>query len=197
MHNFWDQRYSIEAYAYGEEPNKFITEEMAKLNPGRILFPAEGEGRNAVYAATQGWQVSAFDPSTEGRKKALQLAGKHNVEIDYRIASYDDINYLDDYFDCIVLVFAHMPANKRTAYHQKLAGFLKPGGSLILEGFSKEQLNYSSGGPQNLEMLFSEAEIQNDFSGFSSLVVKKTKILLDEGLYHKGPASVIRAVGIK
>jgi SAM-dependent methyltransferase len=197
MNNFWDQRYSTEEYAYGEKPNQFIQEELAKLNPGRILFPAEGEGRNAVFAADQGWQVWAFDPSTEGRKKALQLAGKHNVEIDYRIATYENMDYPKNFFDCIVLVFAHMAPHQRNRVHQKLAGLLKPGGHLILEGFSKEQLNYPSGGPRNYDMLFSEEELQHDFSGLSKLSITKTETYLEEGLFHQGPASVIRVFGVR
>lgn len=197
MNNFWDQRYSIEAYAYGEKPNQFVSEELAKLTPGSVLFPAEGEGRNAVFAATKGWQVSAFDPSEEGRKKALQLASKHNVEIDYRLATYENVAYPPLLFDCVVLVFAHMPADKRSIYHRKLSNYLKPGGRLILEGFSKEQLQYPSGGPGNIDMLFSEDELETDFAHFSNLKIRKTETYLDEGLYHRGPASVIRVQGIK
>ncbi|WP_340113203.1 class I SAM-dependent methyltransferase [Maribellus mangrovi] len=107
--NFWDERYAAKEYAYGETPNEFVKTQLSKIQPGNILGPAEGEGRNAVYAATQNWKVSAFDPSSEGRKKALQLAKKHNVNIDYRFATYEEVNFQTENFDCIVLIFARMP----------------------------------------------------------------------------------------
>ena len=197
MNNFWDQRYSIADYAYGEQPNQFVKEQLDEIKPGKILFPAEGEGRNAVFAAKQGWNVSAFDMSTEGRKKAIKLSNKHNVMIDYAIGSYENIVYPENSFDCLVLVFAHMPGSVREIYHQKLSTFLKPGGQIILEGFSKEQLNHSSGGPKNYDMLFSEKELENDFAHFSELKISKTETNLNEGLFHKGTASVVRLVGVK
>lgn len=79
--NKWDKRYSSEEFAYGEEPNKYLKQQLDKLKVGTILFPAEGEGRNAVYAALLGWNVFAFDISKEGKKKALQLAKSNNVMI--------------------------------------------------------------------------------------------------------------------
>ncbi|MCE4565237.1 class I SAM-dependent methyltransferase [Maribellus sp. CM-23] len=197
MNNFWNERYSTKEYAYGEKPNRFFKEEISKLKQGSILFPAEGEGRNAVYAATLGWQVKAFDTSTEGREKALQLAEKHKVKIDYRIESYEQISFRPESFDCIVLIFAHMPAAIRQKNHQQLLEFLKPGGTIILEGFSKEQINHKSGGPRDREMLFSAEELRNDFRDLSSLRMEETDTLLDEGPFHQGLASVIRLIGRK
>lgn len=197
MNNFWDQRYSIKDYAYGEEANQFLRDELPKLTPGTILFPGEGEGRNAVFAAKLGWNVLAFDASKEGKEKAIKLSNKHNVDIDYTVRSYENVEYKQNSFDCIVLVFAHMPSDMRELNHKKLSTFLKPGGRIILEGFSKEQLNYSSGGPRNYEMLFSEKELENDFAHFSELRIRKTETVLNEGLFHKGRASVIRLIGIK
>lgn len=197
MNNFWDERYSTKEYAYGEKPNRFFKEEISKLKQGSLLFPAEGEGRNAVYAATLGWQVSAFDTSTEGREKALQLAKKYEIEIDYRIESYEKTSFLPETFDCIVLIFAHMPAALRETNHQHLLEFLKPGGTIILEGFSKEQINRESGGPRDKQMLFSAEELKNDFRGLSSLYIEETDTVLDEGPFHQGLASVIRVIGKK
>lgn len=197
MNDFWNDRFGTKEYAYGEAPNSFIKQELAKLKPGRILFPAEGEGRNAVYAATLGWDVTAFDPSLAGKKKAELLAAKHNTQIDYQILGYENVNFPVEHFDCIVLVFAHMPPAKRNEYHKKLTSFLKPGGKLILEGFSKEQIKNNTGGPQNLAMLFSKQELQNDFSEFSEKYISETETVLNEGPYHQGTASVIRVVGIK
>ncbi len=197
MNDFWNERFGTKEYAYGEAPNNFVVEELKKLTPGKILFPAEGEGRNAVYAATQGWKVTAFDPSIEGKKKSELLAAKHRVKIDYQIADYENIEFAKESFDCMVLVFAHMSPEKRNEYHKKLMTFLKPGGILILEGFSKEQINKNTGGPQNIDMLFSKEELQTDFSNFSDLNIIETETKLDEGPFHQGKASVIRVVGSK
>lgn len=197
MNDFWNKRYSSQEFAYGESPNNFVKQELEKIKPGKIIFPAEGEGRNAVYAATLGWEVSAFDPSIEGKKKAELLAVKHNTQIDYQISTYQDVDYPSEYFDCIVLTFAHMPPLKREEYHKKLTDFLKPGGTLILEGFSKEQIKKNTGGPQNIEMLFSPKELQNDFGEFRNLSITESETILDEGPFHQGVASVIRIVGVK
>ncbi len=192
MTNIWNERYSSEEYIYGIEPNIFFSEKLIQLKPGKILLPAEGEGRNAVFAAKQGWQVTAFDNSIEGQKKALQLAEKEDVSISYLIDSYDSANLPFEYFDCIALIYTHMPPEKRTVYHQKLASFLKPGGFLILEGFSKNQLQYNSGGPKDYGMLFSVEELKSDFSDFNIIQIEETEIELKEGTFHDGKASVIR-----
>jgi len=197
MIEFWNERYSTIEYAYGEAPNNYVKEQLAALAPGEILFPAEGEGRNAVYAATLGWQVTAFDSSTEGKKKAELLAEKHNVIIDYKIASYENVKFSKNQFDCIVLIFAHLLPLKRQEYHSKLASFLKPGGMLLLEGFSKKQIHRNTGGPKNVEMLFSKKELNDDFSKFSELTITEKDVILDEGPFHQGTASVIQLLGVK
>ncbi len=197
MNDFWNERYSTVEYAYGENPNEFYRQQLLQLKPGKILFPAEGEGRNAVYAARLGWNVTAFDTSTEGRKKAIELSIKHNTEINYLIEAYDTIDLPKESFDCIVLIFAHIHASFRTEFHRKLASFLKPGGILIMDSFSKEQLFNESGGPKNVDMLYSSEELKKDFSDFSELEVVKIETELSEGDFHRGSASVIRVLGTK
>lgn len=197
MTEFWNQRYASVDYAYGTLPNLFYKENLEFLPPGKILFPAEGEGRNAVFAAKSGWNVTAFDLSTEGKKKAELLAGLNNVKIDYTIGNYENITFPLIHFDCIVLIFAHMNPGKRNEYHQKLMSFLKPGGLLIFEGFSKKQINRNSGGPRDIDMLFSSEELLYDFGSFSELTITETDYCLNEGPFHQGLASVIRTLGIK
>jgi SAM-dependent methyltransferase len=192
MTNIWNERYASDEYIYGTEPNVFFSEKLIQLKPGKILLPAEGEGRNAVFAAKKGWQVTAFDNSIEGQKKALHLAEKEGVSISYLFDSYDSANFQTAYFDCIALIYTHMPAGKRTFYHQKLVSFLKPGGYLILEGFSKNQLLFNSGGPKNYEMLFSVEELKSDFHDINIIQIEATETELKEGTYHNGKASVIR-----
>lgn len=194
MNEFWDSRYSEKGYAYGTEPNEFFRQELGRLSKGKILFPAEGEGRNAVYAARKGFDVYAFDFSNEGKKKALNLANQYGVDIRYQVDTFDSALFPDEYFDVIVLVFAHMPPHKRQQWHRKVAGFLKPGGTLILEGFSKDQLQFGSGGPPTIEMLFSTDELRKDFTDLQVVSLDKKIVQLNEGPYHQGDASVIRGV---
>jgi len=195
MSKFWNERYALKEYVYGTEPNRFFEAQIHKLPPGKILFPAEGEGRNAVYAAKKGWGVYAFDDSTEARKKAENLATLSGVSIHYKTTDFEHIHYPKNNFDCIVLIFAHFHPLKRKEYHQKLISLLKPGGTILLEGFSKKQIDYNSGGPRNIEMLFSREEIEDDFSLLSEVKPEEFLIKLDEGTYHQGFASVIRMVG--
>lgn len=195
MNQFWNERFATDEYVYGTKPNEFFKNQLGKLQPGKILFPAEGEGRNAVYAAGQDWNVTAFDSSSVAKNKAEHLAREKGVAIDYRIADYENVSFPEESFDCIVLIYAHMHPLKRKEYHQKLASFLKPGGTLILEGFSKQQIENNTGGPRNAEMLFSEEELRSDFGFFSELAVSETEITLDEGPFHQGKAAVIRVVG--
>lgn len=198
----WDDRYREEEFAYGEEPNEFLKGQLEKLAAGSILFPAEGEGRNAVFAAKLGWTVSAFDISAEGLKKAEKLAAKNNVTIDYQIGELQTLGYRDEQFDAIALIYAHFPADLKSQIHGQLDRYLRPGGTIIFEAFSKTHLEYlakdpTMGGPKDIESLFSIDEIKTDFPNFDALELTETEIDLNEGLYHVGKGSVIRFVGIK
>lgn len=194
---FWNERFAQAQYAYGKEPNTFIAEELADLTRrGKILFPAEGEGRNAVYAATQGWDVYAFDTSTEGKKKALELAAEFGVELSYELKSYADFDQTEMY-DVIVAVFNHMPAEIRPIVHRNYLRALKPGGVLILEGFNKRQLGKLTGGPKSLEMLYDIDTLMEDFGSLKIEKLKETTRVLAEGPYHSGQAELIQFVGTK
>ncbi len=195
MKEMWNKRYAQEAYVYGKEPNDFFKQELLKLTPGKILLPAEGEGRNAVFAAKQGWDVYAFDNSSEALKKAERLTKEHKVTLLYRQTSFDEITYPADFFDVIGLFYAHTLS--RSTYHQKLIPFLKPGGLIILEGFSKKQIQNKTGGPRNVEMLFSREELLSDFNTLSLVTVEEKEVELNEGEHHKGAASVIRLIAKK
>ena len=198
----WNERYSQEAFAYGEAPNHYLQEQLTKLPVGSILFPAEGEGRNAVFAATIGWNVSAFDISEEGKNKAIKLAKKNEVTINYQVGGLEKLNFETEQFDAIALIYAHFPANIKSAYHKKLDRFLKKKGTLIFESFSKKHLDYVTanenvGGPKDIESLFSIDEIKADFPNYTILELVEQEIQLNEGLYHNGTGSVIRFVGQK
>lgn len=198
----WDDRYDAEEFAYGEEPNDYLKEQLTKLKPGAILFPAEGEGRNAVFAAGNGWEASAFDISDKGRDKALKLAEKSNVALDYRVGELPLLQYDAESFDAIALIYAHFPAEIKSAYHKTLDKYLRSGGWIIFEAFSKKHLDYLAvdervGGPKEIDMLFSIDEIRSDFPDYDFTELTETEIELSEGLYHNGKGSVIRYMAQK
>jgi len=198
----WNDRYSNEEFAYGERPNNYLKEQLEKLHAGNILFPAEGEGRNAVFAARLGWTVSAFDISTEGKKKALQLAETNNVKINYQVGELQALNYTPEQFDAIALIYAHFPAGIKSVIHHTLDTYLRTGGLVIFEAFSKRHLDYIArdervGGPKDIAMLFSMEEIRSDFANYEILELVEKEIELSEGLFHNGTGSVIRFVGRK
>ena len=198
----WNERYSGSEYVYGENPNAYLKEQLATLSVGDILFVGEGEGRNAVYAATIGWNVSAYDISSEGKKKALQLANKHNVHIDYHVGELKDLNYEKEQFDVIAFVYTHFSGETRSMIHKALSLYLRPGGTIIMEAFSKNQIKNQikgdgGGGPKNIDMLYSLEEIRSDFDNFKILELIETEVYLTEGDFHSGIGSVIRFVGQK
>lgn len=204
MKEFWNERYSKTEYAYGTEPNGFFKHCLDTYNlKGSILLPAEGEGRNAVYAAKQGLNVHAFDISEEGQKKALLLAAKEQVHINYHLGSLKNLEFKKACFDAIALIFAHFgPDEIRSQYHKTLEGLLNPNGFIYLEGFAKSNLklkkaNPKVGGPSNMDMLFSLDAIKNDFSSLDTLILKEEEIELKEGEFHVGKARVIRFIGQK
>lgn len=198
----WNERYSNEAYAYGQDPNDFLKQELKKISPAKILFPAEGEGRNALFAASLGWEVSAFDIAQEGKNKAMKLAQERGLKIDYQVGNLSELNYEPAQFDAIALIYAHFPAAIKSDLNIALSKLLKPGGVIVFEAFSKSHIEYNSknekvGGPKELDMLFSIDEIQNDFSNYEVILLDEKEIELQEGLFHNGTGSVIRFVGRK
>ena len=198
----WNDRYSSEEFAYGTAPNNYLKEQLEKLKTGSILFPAEGEGRNAVFAAQLGWKVSAFDISAEGKNKALKLAEANDVEIDYLVGELETLNYQEEQFDAIALIYAHFPAAIKSSIHKTLETYLRKGGIIIFEAFSKKHLEYLAindkvGGPKDIESLFSIEEIQADFPDYEIIELEEKEIELNEGLFHNGKGSVIRFIGRK
>lgn len=196
MKEFWNERFGQKDYIYGKAPNTFFAEQIKKIPKGNLLLPAEGEGRNAVYAALKGWNVTAFDFSKEGKKKAQDLAKSYEVELDYQIINAADF-HTNKYFDAIALIFAHFANEERKLLFEKLEAALAPGGHLIVEVFSKNQLGRESGGPKDPELLYSKGEIQSLFPNLDFMILEETKVELNEGMVHQGEAAVIRAVAQK
>lgn len=202
MKKFWDERYKQKEYAYGKDPNEYLKIKLGQLEPGRILFPAEGEGRNAVYAAKNGWEVTAFDISTEGKKKALRLAEEEGVKITYHTTPIGRQGYDKNQFDAIALIYAHLPPEERKDYFKFFTYILKNSGKIIFEGFSKKHLEYQEryptvGGPKEEKMLFSEKELKDAFPDLDFLEFYEGEIELNEGEFHKGKGWVIRFVAQK
>lgn len=203
MEEFWNNRYKEKEFAYGKEPNVFFKQAIDTLNlTGTLLLPAEGEGRNAVYAAKKGLAVAAFDISEEGRNKAMELAQHANVKIKYSVGELHELQFKKDSFDAVALIYAHFPPNLKTQLHKDLAALVKPKGYIILEGFSEQNLtlrdkNPNVGGPGNKEMLFTVQEMKDTFSNFEIIQLEETEIELKEGSFHNGMASVIRFIGRK
>src|SRR5690554_718993 len=198
----WNNRYSKAEYAYGENPNDHLKSQIKNLPVGEILFPAEGEGRNAVYAAKLGWDVTAFDMSKEGKKKAMQLAEKNKVTIDYKVGKLENLEFKKEEFDAIALIYAHFAAEVKSQYHKELDKYLKVGGTIIFEAFSKNHIAYQAinkkvGGPNSIAVLFSKEELKADFPNYDIIELEEREIELNDGLYHIGKASVIRFVGRK
>lgn len=197
MNNLWNQRYSTEEFVYGREANSFFAKSLEPLKPGKILLPGEGEGRNAVYAAVRGWKVDAFDQSSVGAEKANRLAREMGVQINYKACRLEDFSFEEGIYDVVGLVYFHAPTPVRRLLHQKAFEALKPGGMIILEGFHSSQLGRNSGGPPSLELLFNKEMLLEDFSSLELDLLEEIEVNLDEGLFHSGPAKLIRYRGIK
>ncbi|HAD11907.1 MAG TPA: SAM-dependent methyltransferase [Saprospirales bacterium] len=189
---FWDERFGTPDYLYGTEPNRYFQEKLEMLIPGCLLLPAEGEGRNAVYAAKKGWQVMALDLSEMGREKAHKLAQARGVTIHYELTDLREFNPKGELWDVIGLFYAHFPPEFRAETHRRLIQALRPGGYLILEAFHPSQLGRPSGGPKSLEMLYTIEMLLDDFKGMDVVTAETASVELAEGSGHSGAAEVVR-----
>jgi len=197
MKEFWNDRYSAEDFVYGKEPNEFFKSEIDKLPAGNLLLPSEGEGRNAVYAAKLSWTVDAFDQSEKGKEKCEALAKENNVTVNYTIADAVEIQLEEDKYDMIAFIFAHYPSSIRKQVHQKCIKALKPGGLLLLEAFNPLQLNNQSGGPKDIDMLYTAELLKSDFGDLNVRLLEELSTVLSEGKHHWGKGDVVRMLATK
>jgi len=197
MNSFWNERYGGSDFVYGETPNVFFAENLAMLTPGTIILPCDGEGRNGVHAAREGWEVQAFDLSEAGKAKANHLALKYGVVIDFQIKDAATALYPNDSADVVAIIYTHLPPAVRKKLHQNVCKWLKPGGKVILETFYPEQLKNTSGGPKDIDMLNTKEILTEDFKDLTIDYLEYVQIHLNEGKFHEGPADVIRMIGIK
>lgn len=193
---FWNKKYDKQDFHYGLKPNRFIALMLESRPPGRMLLVGAGEGRNAVYAASLGWEVHAIDLSSTARGKALNLAASKGLELQYSLE--DASQFESDYkFDAIGLFFAHFPPDVRRSIHQNLCNYLKPVGELWLEAFAPGQLDFASGGPKMAEMLYGPETLQMDFEALQIRQLEVKRYELDEGEGHQGLGEVIRLRAVR
>ncbi|GBD88872.1 tellurite resistance protein TehB [bacterium BMS3Abin03] len=195
--SFWDERYSTKEFVYGNDPNTFFKNELDKLTPGKIIMLGEGEGRNAVYAATREWKVDAVDFSPVAKEKALRAAKEKSVTINYKVSDLSDYEPKKNYYDAAAIIFLHLNPGLRKWVHPRVIDSLKSGGTLILEVFEKEQLEKSSGGPKNINMLYSKEELERDFKKMEISLIEKRVVDLKESKHHEGEAVVLRLIAVK
>lgn len=193
----WNERYSIDDYAFGKEPNLYFKSVIDLLPPGRILVPGAGEGRDAVYAARLGWDVFAFDLSIAGRMKAIKLASEFNVHIDYQILDAADFDFDNEKYDLVAMTFFHLPEATRVHFFGNLHRCLNPAGIIVLEAFNPKQIHYNSGGPRDISMLLTSEIVELEMKNISMKESYETLASLDEGAFHQGDAEVVRFLGSK
>lgn len=194
MKDFWNERYSEPEFVYGTEPNQFFAEQLKSLEPGKIILPADGEGRNAVYAALKGWEVQAVDYSETGKEKALELASKKGVEINYDLGDLSEYEFGKEKYDATAFIYVHLPRSIIKGVYSNIIESLKPGAKIIVEVYSVNQLGRNSGGPKDERVLYTEDKLRDLLSGTNIEWMEELEVDLSEGKYHVGKAMVIRAI---
>jgi SAM-dependent methyltransferase len=193
----WDERYSEPGFTYGTAPNEFLVSVVARIPQGKILSLAEGEGRNAVYLASLGYQVTGVDGAEVGLRKAVELATERGVAIATIHADLSEFEIELEQWDGIIACYCHLPSAIRIPLHRAAVRGLKTGGVFVLEAFSKEQLAYGTGGPQSLDMLMSLDDLKRELAGLEIIHAVKMEREVREGRGHNGLASVVQVLGIK
>lgn len=199
--DFWSDRYRAagEAYLFGTAPNRYLAAQAALLAPGmRALSVADGEGRNAVWLAEQGLDVTATELSPVAIEKAEALAASRGVKVDFALADALNWIYPDDAFDLVVAVFIQFAApDERAALFERLQRTLRPGGRIVLQGYTPKQLEYRTGGPSAVENLYTAALLREAFAGLEIERLDEYEDELDEGSAHCGRSALIGMVARK
>jgi SAM-dependent methyltransferase len=196
-HNMWDERYSVDQYVYGKSPNTFLRDNVDNIPMGRVLSIAEGEGRNAVFLAQQGYAVTAVDASRVGLQKARKLAQENGVEIEFIHADLASYELGNEQWDGIVSIFCPLPSAARKQFYKRLPGSLKPGGVFLLEAYTPDQLRHGTGGGTEVDVMQTKVSVSGELAGltFSRLVELEREVL--EGIYHTGISAVVQAIAVK
>jgi len=193
--NAWDERYGSTDYFYGTEPNDFLRERCGVIpSGGDVLCLAEGEGRNAVFLAKQGFRVVAVDQSAVGLRKAAELAATQGVAIETIVANLADYRIEPSRWDGIVSIWCHVPSALRTRLHRQVVEGLRPGGALILEAYTPAQLHYGTGGPPDADLLPTLAQLRTELTGLELLQAEERERVVREGRGHTGLSAVVDVV---
>lgn len=197
----WDDRYSEPGFAYGTQPNDFLAAEHARMPAGgRVLCLAEGEGRNAVFLAEQGYAVTAVDQSAVGLAKAERLARERGVTIGTEVADLADYDLGTEQWDGIVSIFAHVAPDLRRCLHQNVATALTAGGVLLLEAYTERQLQMPGrGGPPATQraLFMSQETLEDELTGLDLIIAREVEREVSEGHYHEGRSAVVHLVAVK
>ncbi len=195
----WNERYSQPGFAYGSEPNDFLAANAARYLPagGEVLCLAEGEGRNAVFLAQQGFRVTGVDQSEKGLEKAQALAKRRGVEITTLVADLSDFDLGSARWDGVVSIWCHTPPALRARLHRSVVSSLRPGGALILEAYTPDQLSYRTGGPPSADLLMTLAGVTAELEGLEIVHGEETLREIHEGEYHNGLSAVLQLVARK
>lgn len=197
--DFWDERYGRAEFGYGTEPDSFVREKASLFTSGdTVLVPGDGEGRNGVYLATAGLNVTTVDLSPNGVKKALSLAAQHGVQIEAFAADLTEWEWPVATCQGVVSIFLHLPPDVRVQLHKAMADALAPGGYIVLQGYTPDQIERRKegavGGPGRDDMLFTRQMIESDFAGLTPISIEEKLVDFGEGGYHSGKGSVIQAI---
>lgn len=196
--NFWDARFEGEAYRYGTEPNAFLRAEAGAFPAGgRVLSIGEGEGRNAAHLAGLGLDVTALDGSSVGLAKARRLAEARGLHIHALQADLNDYRFAPAQWDGVMNFFCHLPPALRRRVNQGIVQALRPGGVLILEGFTPEQLQFDSGGPRDPAMLWQADTLREELDGLDFAILREVRRPLAEGSGHAGMGAVVQLLARK
>jgi SAM-dependent methyltransferase len=193
----WDERYGTEEYAYGTRPNKFLEENFHSIPKGKVLSLAEGEGRNAVFLAQQGYAVTAVDASLVGLNKAWKLAEENGVFVECVHADLADYDLGEDRWDGIVSIFCPLPSSLRKQLYKKVEAGLKPNGIFLLEAYTPEQLKHGTGGGNSADVMQSKESLRLELAGLKFRHLVELERDVREGIYHTGIGAVVQAIAAK
>lgn len=196
--NHWDVKFNTNEYVYGKEPNEFL-KEMHKNHPfsGEVLAIAEGEGRNAVFLAEEGLDVTAWDSSKEGIKKLKNLADERNVHVNTEMVDLNQADWTKNKWDEIVCIYGHFDSELRHKVLENVKESIKPGGYYVSEVFSIYQIPYESGGPKIEDMLYDSQEVLEVFKDWKMIHFFMGEVERSEGNFHSGTAHVIQIIAQK
>jgi len=192
----WDERFGREEPVYGEQPNIYLRAQavLRLKRPMKVLLPADGYGRNGLWLAMQGFEVTTVDVSSVGVERARKAAKAAGVAATILLSDLNAWEWPEAEFDAVAAIYLHLPPEERKKVHVRMLRALKPGGILILEAFNPGQLAFSSGGPKQVELLYTAEMLQKDFAGAEVLELGESVVNLEEGRMHSGKGSVVRAV---